>query len=129
MFRVLKKARIPLFLHKKSNHIFTSWQHIILLVLRRQYEKKSYRMFTDWLIEAFYLRNFLKLDHHIPHFTTLQKFAASRIADIYTHTISKNNFLIYIVTYNISRLFIGIDSTGFKMTNASEYYIHTKPKY
>jgi hypothetical protein len=128
MFRVLKKARIPLFLHTRSNNIFTVWQHITLLAIR-QYEKKSYHMFTDWLIEAFYLRNFLKLDDHIPHFTTLQKFAASRIADIHTHTISKNNFLIYIVTYNISRLFIGIDSTGFKITNASEYYIHTKPKY
>ena len=124
MFRVLKKARIPLFLHKKSNHIFTSWQHIILLVLRRQYEKKSYRMFTDWLIEAFYLRNFLKLDHHIPHFTTLQKFAA-RIAD----TLLAKIISSFILLLNISRLFIGIDSTGFKMTNASEYYIHTKPKY
>jgi hypothetical protein len=28
--------------------------HIVLLVLR-QYENKSYRMFVEWLIEAYYL--------------------------------------------------------------------------
>ena len=39
----------------------------------RQYEGKSYRMFTDWLVEAYYLRLFLQLSK-IPHYTTLQKF-------------------------------------------------------
>ncbi|MGB7955638.1 MAG: hypothetical protein WCF23_16810, partial [Candidatus Nitrosopolaris sp.] len=38
-----------------------------------QYEGKSYRMFSEWLVEAYYLRTFLQLSH-IPHFTTLQKF-------------------------------------------------------
>ncbi|HYA83690.1 MAG TPA: hypothetical protein VEH06_09625, partial [Candidatus Bathyarchaeia archaeon] len=47
-------ARIPLFLHRKSNHIFTVWQHMVLLVIR-QYEGKSYRLFVDWLLEAYYL--------------------------------------------------------------------------
>lgn len=32
MIRVLKNARILLFLFKKSNHIFTVWQHLILMV-------------------------------------------------------------------------------------------------
>ena len=70
--RVLRNARIPLFLCRKSNHIFTVWQHMVLLVIR-QYEGKSYRMFSEWLVEAYYLRTFLQLSH-IPHFTTLQKF-------------------------------------------------------
>jgi len=49
--------RIPLFLHRKSNHIFTVWQHIVLLLVIRQYEAKSYRLFVDWLVEeAYYLR-------------------------------------------------------------------------
>jgi hypothetical protein len=30
-------------------------------------------MFTDWLVEAYYLRLFLQLSK-IPHYTTLQKF-------------------------------------------------------
>ena len=58
MLRVLRNARIPLFLHRKSNHIFTVWQqHIVLLLVIRQYEAKSYRLFVDWLFEeAYYLR-------------------------------------------------------------------------
>jgi hypothetical protein len=50
--------RIPIFLHRKSNHIFTVWQHMVLLVMIRQYEgKRSYRLCVDWLVEeAYYLR-------------------------------------------------------------------------
>src|SRR5207302_11282146 len=73
MLRVLRNARIPIFLHRKSNHIFTVWQHMVLLLVIRQYEGKSYRLFSEWLVEAYYLRMFLQLSH-IPHFTTLQKF-------------------------------------------------------
>ena len=72
MYRVLRNSRIPLFLHRKSNHVFTIWQHLVLLTIR-QYEGKSYRMFVEWLVEAYYLRSYLQLSR-IPHFTTLQKF-------------------------------------------------------
>jgi hypothetical protein len=61
-----------LYLHKKSNHIYTVWQNIVLVTIR-QYEGKSYRMFTDWLVKAYHLRLFLQLSR-IPHYTTLQKF-------------------------------------------------------
>ncbi len=61
MLNVLIKVRIPLYIHKKSNHIYTVWQHTILLVLR-QHEGKSYRRFVEWLHEAYYLRIFLHLD-------------------------------------------------------------------
>jgi len=74
LLRILKHCRIPLYyLHRKSNHIYTVWQHIVLVTIR-QYEGKSYRMFAaDWLVEAYYLRLFLQLSK-IPHYTTLQKF-------------------------------------------------------
>jgi hypothetical protein len=49
MMCVLKKARIPLFLFRNSNHIFTVWQHLILLVIRQNEGKLS--MFSGWLIE------------------------------------------------------------------------------
>ncbi len=74
MLNVLMRARVPLYMHRKSNHIYTVWQHLILLALR-QYEGKSYRRFVEWLREAYYLRIFLQLSK-IPHYTTLQKFAA-----------------------------------------------------
>ena len=112
MFRVLKKARIPLFLHIKSNHIFTVWQHIVLLVLR-QYENKSYRMFSEWLVEAYYLRMSLQLSH-IPHYTTLQKFAARISGTILAKILS--SFILLLLNY-VNSLFIGIiDSSGFKVS-------------
>jgi Transposase DDE domain len=116
MFRILNKSRIPLFLHKKSNHIFTVWQHIVLLVLR-QYENKSYRMFSEWLVEAYYLRMSLQLSH-IPHYTTLQKFAARISGTILAKILSS---FILLLNY-VNSLFIGIDSLGFKVSNASQYY-------
>jgi hypothetical protein len=116
MMRVLKNARIPLFLFKKSSHIFTVWQHLILLVIR-QYEGKNYRMFVEWLVEAYYLRMFLQLSH-IPHYTTLQKFSCRINSTLLEKIIS--SFILLIS--NIRRIFAGIDSTGFKITHASQYY-------
>jgi Transposase DDE domain len=104
-----------LYLHKKSNHIYTAWQHIVLVTIR-QYEGKSYRMFTDWLVEAHYLRLFLQLSR-IPHYTTLQKFT-DRINIIMLGKIV-SSFILFTGTRHI---FVGIDATGFKITHASEYY-------
>jgi hypothetical protein len=113
MFRVLKYARIRLFLNKKSNHIFTVWQHLVLLTIR-QYEVKSYRMFVEWLFEAYYLRTSLRLCH-IPHYTTLQKFAARIDGTLLERIIS--SFILLLT--NIRHIFVGIDSSGYKSTYAS----------
>jgi len=118
MLHVLRNARIPIFLHRKSNHIFTVWQHMVLLVMIRQYEgKNSYRLFSEWLVEAYYLRMFLQLSH-IPHFTTLQKFTERVNGTMLERIISS-----FIVLTNIRQiLFVGVDSSGFKATHASQYY-------
>ena len=115
LYRIIKHCRIPLYLHRKSNHIYTVWQHIVLVTIR-QYEGKSYRMFTDWLVEAYYLRLFLQLSK-IPHYTTLQKFT-DRINIMMLGKII-SSFILFTGTRHI---FAGIDSTGFKTTHASEYY-------
>ena len=115
MYRVLRNSRIPLFLHRKSNHVFTMWQHLVLLTIR-QYEGKSYRMFIEWLVEAYYLRLFLGLSR-IPHFTTLQKFA-----DRISNTLLEKIISSFIVISGTKHIFAGIDSTGFKITHASQYY-------
>ena len=67
---------------------------MVLLVMIRQYEGKSNRMFVDWLVEAYYLSIALRLSY-TPHYTILQKFAA-RING--TILAKKDNFLVYIVT-------------------------------
>ena len=73
-------------------------------------------MFTDWLVEAYYLRLFLQLSR-IPHFTTLQKFT-DRINVVMLGKII-SSFILFTGTRHI---FTGIDLTGFKITHASEYY-------
>ena len=126
MYRVLRNSRIPLFLHRKSNYLFSVWQYMVLLTVR-QYERKSYRMFAEWLVEAYYLRMFLQLSH-IPHYTTLQKFS-SRINGTLLEKIISSFILLL---SNIRKIFTGIDSTGFKITHASQYYTErteTRRKY
>jgi len=115
LFRILKHCRIPLYLHRKSNHIYTVWQHIVIVTIR-QYEGKSYRMSTDWLVEAYYLRLSLQLSK-IPHYTTLQKFT-DRINIMMLGKIVSSS----IPFTNTRYIFTGIDPTGFKITHASEYY-------
>ena len=115
MLNVLMRARVPLYMHRKSNHLYTVWQHLILLALR-QYEGKSYRRFVDWLHEAYYLRIFLQLDR-LPHYTTLQKFAARMNGTLLYRIISS-----FILLTRIRKLFIEVDASGFKSSNASAYY-------
>ena len=107
MYRVLRNSRIPLFLHRKSNHVFTMWQHLVLLTIRH-YKGKSYRMFVEWLIEAYYLRLFLGLSR-IPYLMTLQK-STDRISNSLLEKIISS----FIVITGTRRVFVGIDSTGFK---------------
>jgi hypothetical protein len=115
MMRIIKRARIPPYLHKRSNHVFTVWQHLILLVLR-QYEAKSYRRFVEFLQEAFGVGECLGLSR-IPHYTTLQK-AAARL----THGILIRILESFVLHSRIRKMFAGIDSTGLSHGQASYYY-------
>ena len=115
MLRVLRNARISLFLCRKSNYIFTVWQHMVLLVMIRQYEGKSYRLFSEWLVEAYYLRMFLQLSH-IPHFTTLQKFTEWVNGTMLERIISSFIVLKYQTDIRWSR-FIWLQSNS-----SSQYY-------
>ncbi len=115
LLRILKHCRIPLYLHRKSNYIYTVWQHIVLVTIR-QYEGKSYRIFAEWLAEAYYLRLFLQLQK-IPHYTTPQKFADRTSTAVLERIIS--SFILFV---NTRHIFARIDSTGFKITCTSQYY-------
>jgi len=53
----------------------------------------------------------------VPHFTTLQKFT-ERISGILQGKIISS----FIILSKIGQQFIGIDSSGFKATHASQYY-------
>jgi hypothetical protein len=74
-------------------------------------------MFTEWLVEAYYLRLFLQLSR-IPHYTTLQKFT-DRINIMVLGKIIISSCILFT---GISHISTGIDATGFKITHALEYY-------
>lgn len=75
-------------------------------------------MFTEWLVEAHYLRMFLQISR-IPHFTTLQKFS-----DRITGTFLQRMITCFIALpfVNVKKIFFGIDASGFKSTHSSQYY-------
>ena len=55
-------------------------------------------MFVEWLFkEAYYLRMFMQLSN-IPHYTTLQKFAARVSGTIYIGEDKDNFFIRSIIT-------------------------------
>ncbi|CAE6486527.1 IS5 family transposase [Candidatus Nitrosotenuis uzonensis] len=115
MMSIIKRARIPPYLHRKSNHMYTVWQHLIFLTLR-QYEAKSYRRFVDFLHECVGVQEFLGLSK-IPHYTTLQK-AAARL----THGILIRILESFVIHARIRKMFAGIDSTGLSHGQTSYYY-------
>ena len=63
------------------------------------------------------MRMFLRLSH-VPHFTTLQKFTERVNGTMLEKIIS--SFIIILT--NIRQIFVGVDSSGFKATHASQYY-------
>ena len=115
MMRIIKRARIPPYLHKTSNHVYTVWQHLILLTLR-QYESKSYRRFTSFLEECFGICKSLGLSK-IPHYTTIQK-AAARLDVAMLQKILES----FVMSMKIKNAFAGIDATGFGHGQPSYYY-------
>lgn len=115
MMRILEKARVPPYLHRSSNHVYTVWQHLVLLTLR-QYERKSYRRFVEFLEEAFGVAGYLGLSR-IPHYTTLQK-AAARLR----HGMLLKMLESFVMYCQLRRMLVGMDATGLSYGQASWYY-------
>lgn len=115
MMQIIKKARTRPYLHKKSNHVYTVWQHLVLLALY-QYESKSYRRYVDFLEECAGLQLFLGLSR-IPHYTTLQK-ASARLPHRMLYRILES----FVVHARIGRMVVAVDSTGFAYGQSSYHY-------
>ncbi len=115
MMQILKRTRVRPYLHKTSNHMYTVWQHLILLTLR-QYESKSYRRFTEFLKECFGICEYLGLSK-IPHYTTIQKAAARLDVGILQKILES-----FVIHAKIKSVFAGIDATGFGHGQSSYYY-------
>src|SRR6476659_1463026 len=74
-------------------------------------------MLAEWLVEAHYVRIFVQLSK-MPHFITLQKFV-NRINNVMLGT-AISSFVV--LTGTRRHVFVGIDSTGFNITRASQCY-------
>lgn len=101
---------------KYSKRIFDQWTWVVLLVLR-QYEKKDYRGFIDWLEIAMPITEYLELKR-IPHYTSLQK-ASARLDSIWLRRIIAR--FVKERESEKTRI-IGIDSSGYRLEHASKYY-------
>ena len=53
----------------------------------------------------------------VPHYTTLQKFASRMNSTLLYRIISS-----FILLTKVRKMFVGIDASGFKSSNASSYY-------
>jgi hypothetical protein len=87
----------------------------------RQYEGKSYRVFVELLVEAYYLRIFLHLSHiYTTHILLLHCRNSQKDSVEY---YLKNSFFLHITLTDIRQVFVGIDSSsGLKATYTSQYY-------
>ena len=105
MYRILRNSRIPLFLHRKSNHVFKVWRHNISIAHNKTVPKARVIgcLSVEWLIEAHYLRLFLRLSY-VPHFTTLQK-----VIDRINNALLEKIILSFIVISGTKRIFVGVD--------------------
>ena len=74
-------------------------------------------MFVEWLVEALLSQNVSSVVTYTT-FTTLQKFSSRINGTLLEKIIS--SFILLLT--NIRKIFTGIDSTGFKITHASQYY-------
>jgi transposase len=115
---VLRRSAWPEHSNKKSNHVFTQHQLIIMLVLRQRLSK-SYREFISWLKVMDGVVRELGMEY-LPHFTTLQKFA-QRVDQ------GRLECLMAMIAKRHSHgdATVAVDSTGFSCGYASQYFIHT----
>lgn len=111
----LDHLEVPRYRHKRSNHVYTQHQLLVLLVLR-QYFGKSYRRFMEIMENCDGVLDELGL-RTIPHFTTLHK-CVSRIEEDLVHEV-----LASFLDLVDGAVEIIIDSTGFSCTSASHHYI------
>lgn len=104
---LIKKAKVPRYLHHFGPKKYTTWQHTKSILLKEKL-KADWRSLAEDYLPYFF--------DDVPHFTTLQKFA-KRIPILLWNTILSLSAAIDYCLYG------AYDSTGFSRTSASSYYI------
>ena len=111
----IRNARTPYISQKEQSHLHHLATYMALLAIR-QYERKSYRVFVEWLVEAYYLRIFLQ--YHIYYILLYCRNSQKEPVEHYQKKIVSS----FITLTDIRQVFVRIDSSGLKATYASQYY-------
>lgn len=105
--RLMRKARVPRFLHRFGPKKYTTWQHLKCVFLKRKLKEISWRDLLE-ILPYFGIGK-------IPHFTTLIKFAGRLPAHLWN--------LMLGCSAEVDKVEVGaIDATGLSRTQASSYY-------
>lgn len=107
--------RVPLYLSKFSNHLYTVHGHLLCLAAR-ELEKETWRGLHDRLADSKAVDEVLHLPK-IPHFTTPQKF----LQRIPHRWLARLLFLLTALL--TSRLYLAADASGFPLRSASTHYL------
>ncbi len=120
-YELFRLAKIPIYSSKFSNKLYTSFQHLFLLVYK-QFRKFTYEELLTDLESNKDLKNYLAFKK-LPHYTTLIKFCKrlpmkvlDKLVLAFKHLIPKPKK-------------VAIDATGISLDNASLHYckrIHKK---
>ncbi len=107
VYGLLRKASFPKFLRRFGPKKFSCWNLMLALFLKEKF-RKTYRGIVEFLPFFGFKR--------VPHWTTLQKFAAKICVSVWRHLLAGSA--------SIEDCEIGaIDGTGMSRTNASTYYL------
>ena len=112
--RLCAQANIPQYFRYVQKKTYNNQQHLFLLIAK-EHSKYGYRMFVESLYDS-KIPKYIGLKH-IPHFTTLQKFAQRLEAKLL-------NKLIFLTQHLFKECgtFFGVDSTGMELDHASHHY-------
>ena len=120
-YELFRLAKIPIYASKFSNKLYTSFQHLFLLVYK-QFRKFTYEELLTDLASNGELRSYLAF-RKLPHYTTLIKFA-KRLP-----MIILDKLLLSFKKLISKPEKVAIDATGISLDNASLHYckrIHKK---
>ena len=112
--RLCAQANIPQYFRYVQKKTYNNQQHLFLLIAK-EHSNYGYRMFVESLYDS-KIPKYIGLKH-IPHFTTLQKFAKRLQAKLL-------NKLIFLTQHLFKErgTFFGVDSTGMELDHASSHY-------
>jgi hypothetical protein len=107
-------GQIPKYFRYVQKKTFNNFQHIFLLVVK-EHTTYGYRKFVESLYDS-KIPLYIGLKH-IPHFTTLQKFAQRLSANLIEKLVFLTQYL-----FKEHGTFFGVDSTGMELDYASHHY-------